>query len=214
MFEVDPGQRVDSHSVAPKAPVDKTFRPFAPEQGLLLPPSLDDWLPAEHLARFIAELVDEHLDLSRIHAAYTEVRGGPPYDPRLLVRILLYGYTTGVRSSRKLEAACVDVVAFRWLASGSAPDYRAIARFRKRHLSALGHRFGQAWRKQVKVQPAGRAGAGAAVEQAGHDGGVLALNGSEMGMPANDSDFNAAMFCFDIQHSVGAQIFQTAGGMQ
>lgn len=121
--------------------MDKTFRVFDPEQGLLLPPSLDDWLPAEHLARFIAELVDEHLDLSRIHAAYTEVRGGPPYDPRLMVRILLYGYTTGVRSSRKLEAACEDVVAFRWLAAGSAPDYRAIARFRKRHLSALGHLF-------------------------------------------------------------------------
>jgi len=109
-----------------------------------LPPSLDDWLPAEHLARFVAELVDEHLNLSRIHAGYTEGRGGPPYDPRLMVRILLYGYTTGVRSSRKLEAACVDVVAFRWLAAGTAPDYRAIARFRKRHLSALGHLFVQA----------------------------------------------------------------------
>lgn len=144
LFEVDPRQRVDSHSVAPKAPVDKTFRMFDPDQGLLLPPSLDDWLPEEHLARFIADLVDEHLDLSRIHGAYTEGRGGPPYDPRLMVRILLYGYTTGVRSSRKLEAACVDVVAFRWLAAGNAPDYRAIARFRKRHLSALGHLFVQA----------------------------------------------------------------------
>lgn len=111
---------------------------------MLLPPSLDDWLPADHLARFIAELVDEHLDLARIHAAYTQTRGGPPYDPRLMVRILLHGYITGVRSSRKLEAACVDVVAFRWLAAGSAPDYRAIARFRKRHLSALGHLFVQA----------------------------------------------------------------------
>ena len=141
---VDPAQRVDLHSLAPKPPVDKTFRVFAPDQGLLLPPSLDDWLPADHLARFIADLVDEHLDLSRITAAYTEVRGGPPYDPRLMVRILLHGYTTGVRSSRKLEAACVDVVAFRWLAAGSAPDYRAIARFRKRHLSALGHLFVQA----------------------------------------------------------------------
>jgi transposase len=130
--------------VAPKVPVDKTFRVFAPDQGLLLPPSLDDWLPAGHVARFIADLVDEHLDLSRIYAAYTDVRGGPPYDPRLMVRILLHGYTTGVRSSRKLEAACVDVVAFRWLAAGSAPDYRAIARFRKRHLSALGHLFVQA----------------------------------------------------------------------
>lgn len=136
--------RVDPHSVVPKPPVDKTFRAFDPDQGLLLPPSLDDWLPAGHLARFIADLVDEHLDLSGIHAAYTEVRGGPPYDPRLMVRILLYGYTTGVRSSRRLEAVCVDVVAFRWLAAGAAPDYRAIARFRKRHLSALGHLFVQA----------------------------------------------------------------------
>ena len=125
-------------------PVDKTFRAFDPGQDLLLPPSLDEWLPAEHLARFIADLVDEHLDLSGIHAAYTESRGAPPYDPRLMVRILLYGYTTGVRSSRKLEAACVDVVALRWLAGGTAPDYRSIARFRKRHLSALGHLFVQA----------------------------------------------------------------------
>jgi transposase len=124
--------------------VDKTFRAFDPNQDLLLPPSLDEWLPAEHMARFIADLVDEHLDLSRIHAGYTEGRGAPPYDPRLMVRILLYGYTTGVRSSRKLEAACVDVVAFRWLAAGTAPDYRSIARFRKRHLSALGHLFVQA----------------------------------------------------------------------
>lgn len=144
LFEVDPEQRVESHSAAPKAPVEKTFRPFNPDQDLLLPPSLDDWLPAEHLVRFIADLVDEHLDLSRIHAAYTEGRGGPPYDPRLMVRILLYGYTTGMRSSRKLEAACIDVVAFRWLAAGAGPDYRAIARFRKRHMSALGHLFVQA----------------------------------------------------------------------
>lgn len=130
--------------MAPKAPVDKTFRVFAPDQGLLLPPSLDDWLPEEHLARFVADLVDEHLDLSRIHAVYTEGRGGPPYDPRLMVRILLYGYTIGVRSSRAIERKCVDDVPFRWLAAGAAPDYRAIARFRKRHLSALGHLFVQA----------------------------------------------------------------------
>lgn len=137
-------QRVDSLAVAPKAPVDKTFRVFAPDQGLLLPPSLDDWLPEDHFARFVADLVDEHLDLSRIHAAFTEGRGGPPYDPRLMVRILVYGYTTGVRSSRAIERKCVDDVPFRWLAAGAAPDYRAIARFRKRHLSALGHLFVQA----------------------------------------------------------------------
>ena len=109
-----------------------------------MPPSLDEWLPQEHLARFIAELVDEHLDLTRFHAGYTEGRGAPPYDPRLMVRVLLYGYTTGARSSRALEKACVEDVATRWLAAGAAPDYRAIARFRRRHLSALGHLFVQA----------------------------------------------------------------------
>jgi transposase len=144
LFEVDPAQRVEPDFGVPKRPVDKTFRAFDPDQGLLLPPSLDDWLPAEHLARFIAELVDEHLDLSRIRAAYTEGRGAPPYDPRLMVRILLYGYTTGIRSSRAIERKCTDDVPFRWLAAGVAPDYRAIARFRKRHLSALGNLFVQA----------------------------------------------------------------------
>jgi resuscitation-promoting factor RpfB len=124
--------------------VDKTFRVFDPDQGLMLPPSLDDWLPAEHLARFIAELVDEHLDLVRIQAAYTKRRGAPPHDPRLMVRILLYGYITGVRSSRLIERRCVDDVPFRWLAAGATPDYRAIARFRKRHLAALRHLFVQA----------------------------------------------------------------------
>lgn len=144
LFEVDPGQRVDCPAAAVKGPVDKTFRVFDPAQGLLLPPSLDEWLPADHLARFVAELVDEHLDLDRVYADYDEKRGAPPYDPRLMVRILLFGYITGVRSSRKLEAACTDVVAFRWLAAGAGPDYRAIARFRRRHLSALGHLFTQA----------------------------------------------------------------------
>ena len=133
-------------SPAPVAagPVDKTFRRFDPDQQFLLPPSLDEWLPADHLARFVAELVDEHLDLSRFLAVFTEGRGAPPYDPRVMLRILIFGYCTGVRSSRKLEIACTDVVAFRWLAAGQGPDYRSIARFRKRHLSALGHVFVQA----------------------------------------------------------------------
>jgi transposase len=141
LFEMDPVERPEG---GPVGPVDKTFRAFAPDQILLLPPSLDEWLPQNHLARFVADLVDEHLDLSRIHASYARARGGPPYDPRLMVRLLIYGYATGVRSSRRLEAACVDVVAFRWLAAGSAPDFRSIARFRERHLAALGHLFVQA----------------------------------------------------------------------
>ena len=124
--------------------MDKAFGGFAPDQGSLLPPSLDDWLPAEHLARFIAVLVDEHLDLVRMRAACTEGRGAPPCDPRLMVRVLLYGYIIGVRSSRLIERKCVDDVCFRWLAKGAAPDYRAIARFRTRHLAALGQLFVQA----------------------------------------------------------------------
>jgi transposase len=140
LFDVDPV----SVTRVGGAPVDKTFRRFDPDQQFLLPPSLDEWLPAEHLARFVAELVDEHLDLSRVLAVFTEGRGAPPYDPRLMLRVLLYGYCIGVRSSRKLEAACTDVVAFRWLAAGTAPDYRSIARFRRRHLSALGQLFVQA----------------------------------------------------------------------
>ena len=118
-------------------PVKKTFRAFAPDQMLLLPPSLDEWLPEDHLARFVAELVDEVLDLSPVLVSYTEKRGFPPYDPRLMVRLLIYGYTTGVRSSRLIERKCVDDVAFRFLAAGQGPDYRSISRFRRRHLDAL-----------------------------------------------------------------------------
>ena len=146
LFVLDPGLRREpsDESALPGLAVNKTFRPFAPDQDFLLPPSLDEWLPADHMARFIADLVDEQLDLTRIHASYKNKKGGPPFDPRLMVRVLLFGYATGVRSSRKLEAACVDVVAFRWLAGGTAPDFRSIARFRKRHLAALGHLFVQA----------------------------------------------------------------------
>ncbi|WP_456506271.1 IS1182 family transposase [Arthrobacter sp. UYCu723] len=111
---------------------------------MLVPPSLDEWLPANHLARFIADLVDEELDLTRFYDSYAKTKGQPPYEPRLMVRILLYGYCTGVRSSRELERACTDVVAFRWLAAQQFPDFRSIGRFRKRHLSALGNVFLQA----------------------------------------------------------------------
>src|SRR3954466_4486884 len=111
-----------------------------------MPPSLDEWLPEGHLARFVAELVGETLDLSAVYAGYTEVRGYPPYDPRLMLRLLVYGYMTGVRSSRAIERKCVDDVAFRWLAADQAPDFRSIARFRRRHLDALAELFLQSLR--------------------------------------------------------------------
>jgi transposase len=129
-----------------RAPVAKTFRPYDPHQILLLPPSLDEWLPERHLARFVSELVEEALDLSAIRAAYVEERGYPPYDPRLMLKLLIYGYCTGQRSSRVIEKRCHDDVAFRYLAAGAAPDFRSIARFRRRHLEALEGLFLQALR--------------------------------------------------------------------
>lgn len=120
-----------------QARVDKTFRPYDPHQVFLMPPSLDDWLGEDHLARFVSELVDEVLDLEPFLASYTEFRGHPPYDPRLMLKLLIYGYVVGVRSSRKIEKACHDDVAFRFLAANAAPHYRSIARFRRRHLDAL-----------------------------------------------------------------------------
>lgn len=122
----------------------KRFKAFEPDAVMLVPPSLDEWLPQNHLARFIAELVDEELDLTRFHASYAKAKGQPPYDPRLMLRILLYGYCVGVRSSRELERACTDVVAFRWLCAQQGPDFRSIGRFRQRHLAALGNVFLQA----------------------------------------------------------------------
>ena len=143
LSELALGQSADARFGRPKSRGGHDIRVLDPDQGLLLP-SLDDWLPAEHLARLIAELVDEHLDLVPIRAAYTAGRAAPHCDPRLMVRILLYGYTTGVHSSRAIERKCVDDVPFRWLAAGTAPDYRAIARFRDRHLSALEYLFVEA----------------------------------------------------------------------
>ena len=141
LFEVESVEKRPSQDRG--AGVDKRFRAFDPHQVLLLPPSLDDWLPQDHLARFVADLVDEVLDLGPILADYTEKRGYPPYDPRLMLRLLIYGYTTGVRSSRAIERKCADDIAFRYLAADQAPDFRSISRFRRRHLEALADLFTQ-----------------------------------------------------------------------
>ena len=133
-------------SALARGPVDKTFRPYDQHQLLLLPPSLEDWLLDGHLVRFVSELVEEALDLSAIRAAYTEERGSPPYDPRLMLKLLLYRYTTGCRSSRAIARRCVDDVAFRYLAAGAGPDSRSIARFRQRHAAALAELFVQSLR--------------------------------------------------------------------
>lgn len=126
---------------------EKTFRPYDPDQVLLLAPVLQEWVPEGDLAHFVSDLVESGaLDLSAIYAAYEEERGYPPYDPRLMVKLLLYGYATGVVSSRKLERATYRDVAVRMLCADQHPDYRSIARFRARHLEALGELFVQALR--------------------------------------------------------------------
>lgn len=136
LFEIESGAP-RACSPSGEVGVDKAFRSYDQDQAFLMPPSLRDWLPAGHLAHFVSELVDEVLDLAPFLASYTEARGFPPYHPRLMLKLLLYGYTTGIRSSRKIETHCHDDVALRLLSANTAPDFRSIARFRKRHLAAL-----------------------------------------------------------------------------
>ena len=120
----------------------KTFRPYDPNQMLLMPPSLSDWVPEDHLARFVSDLVDT-LDLSDIENTYTEERGYPPYHPCMMVKVLLYAYCTGTYSSRRIAERLVDSVAFRYLAAANEPDFRTISDFRKRHEQALSGLFEQ-----------------------------------------------------------------------
>jgi transposase len=120
----------------------KTFRPYQPDQLLLLPPSIQEWLPDGHLARFVGELVDT-LDLKAIEDRYTEERGYPPYHPRMMTKLLVYGYCTGTYSSRRIAAKLVDDVAYRYLAAENRPDFRTISDFRKEHGVALTGLFEQ-----------------------------------------------------------------------
>ena len=121
----------------------KTYRSYLPEQDLLLPPSLRDWLPEGHLAYFVSDVVDQ-LDLSAIESGYEEEeRGQPPYHPRMMTKILLYGYCVGVFSSRRIEKRLSEDVGFRVLAAGNTPDFRTISDFRKQHLAALQGLFDQ-----------------------------------------------------------------------
>lgn len=121
----------------------KGYRPYLPDQDLLLPPSLRDWLPEDHLVYFVSDVVDQ-LDLSAIHAWYgEEKRGQPPYDPVLMTKLLVYGYCTGVFSSRRLQKRIQEDIPFKVLAAGNEPDFRTISDFRKIHLVALEELFEQ-----------------------------------------------------------------------
>ena len=111
------------------------FRPIDRQTAYLLPPSVDDWLPEEHLARFVVDIVDQ-LDLSAMSKAYRG-SGSASYHPCLLVGLLVYGYATGVFSSRKLERATYNSVGFRFVAANQHPDHDTIAAFRRRFLKEI-----------------------------------------------------------------------------
>ena len=121
----------------------ETYRPYLPEQDFLLPPSPRDWLPEDHLAYFVSDLVDA-LDLTAIESPYeAEDRGQPPYHPVMMTKVLVYAYCVGVFSSRQIQRRLAEDVAFRVLAAGNQPDFRTIADFRKQHLAALSELFEQ-----------------------------------------------------------------------
>ncbi len=129
----------------------KTFRTYLPEQNLLLPASLREWLPDDHLSYFVSDVVDQ-LDLSAIESVYEEEeRGQPPYHPRMMTKILVYGYCVGVFSSRRIQKRLVEDVAFRVLAAGNQPDFRTISDFRKLHLKALEELFQQMLRLTLET---------------------------------------------------------------
>lgn len=142
LFEVGVAELGGSGGGAPVGAA-KTFRSYDQGQSFLLPPSLDDWLPEDHTARFVSEVVDEMLDLEPIYVSYEEASGAPPYDPQMMLKLLFYGYSIGVTSSREIEHRGVTDVAFRWLSANQVPDYRSIARFRRRHLDAFDALFVQ-----------------------------------------------------------------------
>ena len=129
----------------------KTFRTYVPEQSLLLPASLRDWLPDDHLCYFVSDVVDQ-LDLSAIESVYEgDERGQPPYHPRMMTKILVYGYCGGVFSSRRIQKRLVEDVAFRVLAAGNQPDFRTISDFRKLHLKAIEELFQQMLRLTLET---------------------------------------------------------------
>ena len=129
----------------------KTYRPYLPEQDLLLPQSLRDWLPEEHLAYFVSDLIDE-LDLSAIESYYEkEERGYPPYHPRMMTKVLVYGYCVGVFSSRRLAKRLQEDIGFRVLAAGNEPDFRTLSDFRKIHLGTLQGLFEQVVRMALEL---------------------------------------------------------------
>src|SRR3982074_1991665 len=119
----------------------KSYRAYLPEQDLLLPPSLREWLPENYLVYFVRDVIG-NLNLSALGAVYgDEQRGQPPYDPRMMTKVLVYGYGVGVFSSRRIERRLIEDVGFRVLAAGNAPPFRTLAALPHLHLATLAGLF-------------------------------------------------------------------------
>lgn len=128
-----------------------TFRPYTPHQSYLLPPSPKDWLPEGHLANFISDIVDG-LDLKSFYGPYEgDGRRNRPFDPRMMIKIIIYGYAIGVRSSRKIAKRLHEDVAFRVLSAENFPAHRTIADFRQQHLKELGSFFAKVVRLAQEI---------------------------------------------------------------
>src|SRR6187200_3565975 len=123
--------------------MSKEFRPWKIDEAQLLPPSVQDYVPKDHLSRLIVSLVREELDLSAIRGSYSSGLGQPPFDPRMMTALLLHGYASGLYSSRRIAKAAVERADFMMIVAGDPPDFRTISEFRRRHLKALAALFVQ-----------------------------------------------------------------------
>jgi transposase len=123
--------------------MSKHFRPWKIDETHLLPPSVHDYVPAEHPSRFIVALVRESLDLSALVGSYASALGQPPFDPWMMTALLLNGYASGLYSSRRIAKACIERADFMMIVAGDPPDFRTISDFRKRHLQGLALLFVQ-----------------------------------------------------------------------
>jgi transposase len=123
--------------------MSKEFRPWKIDEVQLLPPSVQDYVPQDHVSRLIVSLVKESLDLSAILGSYRSGLGQPPFDPRMMTTLLLHGYASGIYSSRRIARATVERADFMMIVAGDPPDFRTISEFRRRHLKALADLFVQ-----------------------------------------------------------------------
>jgi transposase len=123
--------------------MSKDFRPWKIDEAQLLPPSVQDYVPKDHLSRLIVSLVRENLDLAEITGSYTSGLGQPPFEPRMMTALLLHGYASGHYSSRRIAKAARERADFMMIVAGDPPDFRTISDFRKRHLQALARLFVQ-----------------------------------------------------------------------